>query len=370
MENKEKRKHTIIIFSIISIVMNILLSILKIIVGTLVNAQAIVLDGINGVSDVVSSFLTIIGSIVVEKKPDRDHPMGYGRIEYVFSTLITIMIIYIGGKSMIQAIGDVIKPDIPPHYTVTAIILMITSMVCKLVFGIVMRNKGKKIDSVSMIMTGSDSLSDAMVSAAILISIIIYRATGVDVESYLCIVIACMIMYTGYTMIKECLTKLLGTRADPEFKKKIMDTLMKEDEVLNVFNLVIHNYGEDIYIGSVDIEVDDRMTADRITMLSRRLIKKTEELGLTLTSVGISATNVRSKRAAKIYDDIIETVRHYKDIKRAQSFSIDFKDKIMSFYIVQDFGDMNRDEQRQKLLAELQEKYPDMTIDIYSAIDM
>ena len=371
MEKKvNQRESEIIRYNVTGILMNIFLSISKMITGSLYNSHALFLDGINGFSDALSYFLTIVSSFLSRKSASKNLPMGYGRIEYLFSLTTTLLVMYVGFSSIVQSIGDLFRPRIAPSYNLLIIILTIISLLAKSIYGFILRNKGSELKSIGMVMSGTDSICDSFVSLAILIAIVVNKATGIDIEDYLCIVIALLIIITGFKMLHECMNKILGTRVDPEFKKQIMNMILQEEEVQNVANLVIHNYGENVYIGSVDIEVDQDMKALKITELSRKLIGKAEDMGLKLTSVGITASNIKNKRADLIYDQIIDKVIQHKNIIRIHSFSIDCRRKRMSFYIVMDYSVKDKEAEKQKFLEEIREMYPDLKIEIFTAVDL
>lgn len=366
----ESRNKTIIKYNIAGIVTNLALSVLKLIIGSITKSSAVMLDGINSFADMMSSFFSLVSTALGSRKADKAHPMGYGRLEYVSSFVITMIIIFVGLKSILSAIKSIIHPGEAPNYTIVVIVIMSVSFLAKLIYGLITRKKGASIDSVALIMAGTDSIGDAMIAVSILIAIGIYKIFGVNIENVLCLVISVLILKTGFEMVKECMTKMLGTRIEPEYRKKISNMIAMEDKVLNVSNLVMHNYGEGVYVGSLDIEVDEDLTAGEISKLSRKLIRKAKEYGLTLTSVGISGTNLKDPRAVEIWDTIIDRTRHNKSIIRAQSFIVDFDEKIISFYVVEDYADKNREEGRQKFYDEICETFPDMKIEMYTAIDM
>ncbi len=368
--NANTRDNLIIRYNALGIAMNMILSTFKMIIGSIYHAHALIMDGVNGFSDAISFLLSIISSFLNKKGGTRNLPMGYGRLEYLFSLTTTILVMYVGVRSIISAIGSILDPHEAPDYSVSIIIVTIVSLFFKLAYGILCRKKGKELGSIAMIMNGTDSLCDSLVSIGILAAIVIYKTTSIDIEHYLCIVISLMIIFTGIKMLHECTNKILGTRVDPDFKKQITNMIIQEKEVLNVSNLVIHNYGENVNVGSVDIEVDPEMKAIKITELSRKIIGKAEELGLKLTSVGINASDLNDSKADFIYDRIIDKAMEHKGIIRINSFSVDFEKKIMSFYIVVDYHIKDKEAQKQLLLEDVKQMYPDMDVNIFITIDM
>lgn len=366
----ENRFKTIIKYNVITIVLNLFLSIGKLVIGTLTNAHAVILDGIEGFSDLISSVFTIFSSKIGEKKADKMHPFGYGRIEYLVSLLVTIIIMLVGVRSIVESVKEILEPQDPPAYNVTVVIIMVISLVVKLSLGIILRKKGKEVNSEAMIMSGVDSMSDSLTSVAILAAILVKKLFDIDIEHYLCIGISLLIIWTGVQMLRECATKLIGTPVDPEFRKKIKSMIIMENGVYNVGSLVIHNYGEGVYVGSADIEVDEDMRASEITSLTREITKKAEDLGLTLTAVGISGTNTSSPQADSIKDTILDIVRQHKSILKAHSFNVDFRENRISFSIVLNYDDTDKESLIEELKNELQSAFPDKEINIQTSMDI
>lgn len=191
----------------------------------------------------------------------------------------------------------------------------------------------------------------------------------INIEDCLCIIISLMILNTGLGMLHKSMSKLLGTRIDKDTKKKVYSEIISEDEVYNVSNLVIHNYGENHMVGSVDIEVDDSLNAAKISLLSRRIINKINTLGVHLTSVGISGTNTHDPAATDIWDRIIEISKGFEGIIRVHSFVISPEDKEFSFYIVIDYSLKNRDEVKESFYDTIHKRFPEYKVDILTAID-
>ena len=360
----DNRNKTIVRYNVVSILINIFLSAAKIIVGVVTRAHAVILDGVEDLSDLISAIFTIFSVRVGEKRADKEHPFGYGRAEYLASLFVTIIIMLVGIRSIVESVKDIIDPHDPPDYNAVLILIMVISLILKLIFGFMLRKKGRQINSTAMVMSGTDTMCDALTSASILAAILIKKIFEFDIEHYLCIGISLLIIYTGIQMMRECVGKILGTPVDPAFKKKIKNMVLTEDSVCDVQTLVIHNYGENVYIGSVDIAVDENMRAGEITKLSRRITENADKLGLTLTAVGITGANTNSPEADRIWDAILDTVRAHKEIKKAHSFRADFQEKQIFFTIVPDIEDPDKEEHLKKLSDEIQKQFPDMTVSI------
>ena len=365
------RNRTIIRYGAAGVIMNLLLSVAKFIFGYLINSRAILMDAWNGFSDMVSSVLSILSAAYASKRVDREHPLGFGRLEYVTSMFSTVFIVFMGLRGIYGAITDIITPDDPPQYNTVVILLMVASLLAKIGYGYFTRRAGKRIRAIGLIMTGTDAIGDAMISVAILITILVYHLTEVDIENWVSILISLFIIKTGVEMLRECVSKLLGRRADPELQKRIRKLIASQRGVRNAFNLVIHNYGEDVWIGSVDIEVDEDMTAAEATKLSRRIIQKAAEQNIRLTSVGICGTNLNEAHNAELWDRILAHIEDHPEFIRAYAFSYDAEEHLAYFYVVPDVTiRKNKDAAVAKLRAELEEEFPDIVFSIDTSVEM
>ena len=357
-----ERNNAIIRCNLIGIGMNLLLSISKMIIGYFSHSHAVILDGVNSLSDLVSAVFSVVGVRLGMKSADKNHPFGYGRVEYLSSLFITMLILYIGIRTIIDSVDAIFHPHDAPIYSPLLITIMIVSLVAKLIYGLMLRKEGKRLDSAALYMTGTESLGDSLIAIAVLASFLIYKYTGQDIEHYLCIVISLMIIGTGFQMIRDCMTKIIGVSADPALRKKLIQTIVSLPGVLNVSSLVLHSYGEGILIGSLNIEVEQSMTALQITRLSHMITEKTAELGVTITSVGITGTDTTSPEAVEMWDTIIRMVMKHTSIQRVHSFSVDFIQHEIYFSVVRKHSN-NKDDLKE-LQKELENKYPGMKITI------
>lgn len=365
-----KRNAEIVKYNLIGIFVNLVLSGSKLLIGSLAHSGAVVLDGINSFADLIFSALILIFAKLSAKEADERHPFGYGRLEYLCSMLVTMLILFIGARSFYEAVSSIIHPSQEPQYNLLLISIMTISLFTKYWLGNLLKKQGTKLNSGSLEAAGVDNLSDAWVAIAVLLSILIKKIFNLTIESYLCVGISILIIRSGLQMLSESMTKILGEPADPEFRKKILQMIFMQEGVYNVSSLVIHNYGEGKLIGSVDIEVEEKMRAAQISDLTRKLKAKAREMGMTLTSVGISGTKVSDPKADAIWDQILLKVMKHEDIVHAHSFTIDFRKKKITFTVVQDFKAENKEESLAKLKKEVEELNPGMKAEIATAINI
>ena len=372
MKQEGLRNQTILRYNVAGIVMNAVLSLAKLILGLTIHSRAVVLDALNAFSDTVSSLLSMFSVLFSSRGCDREHPFGYGRLEYITSLLSALLILGLSLHAVVSAVRELIQQNAAvPNYNLAIELLMLISLAAKLIYGFLARRTGKRIRSVALMISGTESLGDSVVSAAILASIAVYRMTGLNIEPWLSILISLFLMKTCCDLIRVCVSKLLGRRADPELQKRIRKLIASQRGVRNAFNLVIHNYGEDVWIGSVDIEVDEDMTAAEATKLSRRIIQKAAEQNIRLTSVGICGTNLNEAHNAEIWDRILAHIEDHPEFIRAYAFSYDAEEHLAYFYVVPDVTiRKNKDAAVAKLRAELEEEFPDIVFNIDTSVEM
>lgn len=297
---EKKRHHIIIRTSIIGILANLALAVFKTIVGTLAHSIAILLDAVNNFSDMVSSIVTIAGARMARVSPDRKHPMGHGRSEYLSAAIIAIIIIYIGFTAFIESVTKIISPE-TPNYSALTILIVVVAIIVKVILGLYVHATGRKVNSDSLVGSGKDALFDAAISLATLIAAGIFLCTGFSVEAYLAAGISVFIAYSGYRMLRETFSVILGERADPDLSRDIRAEIKNIAGVEGVHDLVLHDYGPNMLYASVNIDLPEAMTAKEIDGISREIRRQVyRNCRVTISSVGIYATEVRDGEAAKM----------------------------------------------------------------------
>ena len=337
------REKTIVRTGIIGIVANILLASFKALVGVAIHSTAMVLDAVNNFSDVLSSVVTIIGTKIASRKPDKKHPLGHGRVEYLAQMIIAALILYAGITALWESIKKIIDPVDPEHSAVSLGIISV-AIVVKIFLGLYVKKQGKKAKSDLLISSGTDALFDAILSTAVLISAVILIFFKFNIEAYVSIIISLFILKAGFGIIKEAVDDMLGHRVETEYTKKVKETVTTFPEVYGAYDIVLHNYGPDRYLGSVHIEVDDTMTADKIDSLTRNITGKVyEETGIILTAVGIYSNNSSDEKLMKMRKDITELVVDHKHILQLHGFYVDEEKKRITFDVVVDFEEQDRE---------------------------
>lgn len=365
MAGKDKtasREKTIVMTGIVGIVANVLLASFKALVGVAVHSTAMVLDAVNNFSDVLSSLVTIIGTKIASRKPDKKHPLGHGRVEYLAQMIIAALILYAGITALWESIKKIITPVDPDHSAVSLALISI-AIVVKIFLGLYVRKQGKKAKSELLISSGTDALFDAILSTAVLISAIILLIFKFNIEAYVSVIIAVFILKAGIEIIIEAVDDMLGHRVEVEYTKKVKESVLSFDEVYGAYDIVLHNYGPDRYLGSVHIEVDDRMTADKIDSLTRNITQKVfEDTGIFLTAVGIYSNNSSNERLMKLRKDITELVVDHKHILQLHGFYVDEEKKRITFDVVVDFDEQDREGLLKHIVGDVKNALPEYEV--------
>lgn len=241
----------------VGIFLNICLFIGKLFTGLLSNSIAILADSVNNLSDAGSSLITLIGFKLAEQKPDKDHPYGHGRVEYIAGLLVSVAIIFMGFELIKSSIDKIIHPQDIASDSITIIILVI-SIIVKIYMFFYNHSIGKKIDSVVMKATAMDSLSDTIATSVVLISTIIYQFAHINIDAYCGILVGLFILYSGYNAAKETIAPILGQPPKPEFIHSIKDLVLAHKEILGIHDLIVHDYGPGRIMISLHAEVDSK----------------------------------------------------------------------------------------------------------------
>ena len=363
-----KREKAIVKTSVIGIVANVLLAVFKAIIGTVSKSIAITLDAVNNLSDAISSVVTIIGAKLGSKQPNKKHPLGYGRIEYISSMIIAGTVLYAGITSLVESIKKIINPE-AADYSKLSLIIIAVAIVVKLVLGQFVKKQGKKFNSGALVASGSDALFDAILSASVLASAIIYLVWNISLEAYVGVVISGFIIKAGVEMMIETVNDIIGKRADRDEIKNIKKLICEEPEVRGAYDLLLFNYGPNKNYASVHLELPDTMTVDEIDRLTRKLqVKIFNETGVVLVGVGVYSFNTSDDESAKIRNTVQKTVLEHDWALQMHGFYVDIEEKTMRFDVVVSF-DIDRTEAVQTLTEEVQALYPDYSLQIVPDID-
>lgn len=367
---KNNREKIVVRTSVISICANLLLVGFKAFVGLAANSIAIITDAINNLTDALSSIITIVGTKLAGKAPDKKHPYGYGRIEYITSLLVSAIVLYAGITALVESVRKIFAPE-DVNYDAVTLIVLIAAIVVKFVLGLYVKNKGKKVKSDSLIASGTDAFNDAILSISVLASTIIYMLFNVNIEAYIGTLVSIFIIKTGFELIKTSVDNMLGSRIETKLAKSIKKEVEKEEEVKGVFDLILNDYGPDKYLGSVHIEVPDNLSAADIDKISRSITKRVaQKFGVILHTIGVYSINTKDQTIIAARKKVESIVFSHQEIIEMHGFYLDTTDKILSFDIIMDFGAKDRENIYRQIYDEVQQEFKGYKINITLDIDI
>lgn len=352
------RTEQIVKVSYKGIAVNILLVVFKSIIGFAANSISVILDAVNNLSDVMSSVITIIGTKLAGKAPDKKHPYGYGRIEFITSLVIAVIVLAAGVSSFKEAVEKIVSPA-ETNFKVYSIIIIAGGVVAKFFLGRYFISQGKRLNSTSLTASGTDASFDAVISTATLVSAIISITVGWNIEGWLGAVISLFILKAGFEILRDTVGDIIGVRADRELSINIRRRINKFPEVFGSYDLVLHNYGPEENLGSVHIEVDDKMTAKEIDTLTRKIIADIyNEFSVYLT-IGIYATNTDVEEAFRMKDELVELIKENKTVIGLHGFYYNESSNDVSFDLIFDFEEKDPLGIVDSIRSSLNGKYPE-----------
>lgn len=363
------REKVIIQTSMIGIGANVLLAAFKAVIGIWSHSIAVTLDAVNNLSDALSSVITIIGSKVAGRRPDREHPLGHGRAEYLSALIVASIVLYAGFTSLFESVKKIIHPE-TPDYSITSLVIIAAAVVVKILLGRYFISQGKKAHSGALEASGADASFDAILSLSVLACAILFKLTGFSLEALVGAAISLFIIKSGFEMMTDTLDDILGKRADAETVRKIKQILTEEPEIRGVYDVFVNNYGPGRDYASLHVELPDTMDVEQVDILTRKVQKRVfVETGVILTGMGVYSYNTRSEEAGRIRNKVMELVLRHEWALQLHGFYVDIEKKEMRFDVVMSF-DIDPKAGIEQICGEVQKEFPDYKLRIVSDIDI
>lgn len=248
---------------IVGIILNVFLFIIKIVAGMISGAISVMSDAFNNLTDAGSSLITLLGFRLSEQKPDKDHPFGHGRFEYISGFIVSIIILLVGFELAKTSFERIVTP-VNVEFSYVAVIILVCAIVVKGYMAFYNFSIGRKIGSAAMKATGVDSLSDTVATSVVLICMFVALYTNLNIDAYCSLAVSLFIMYSGLKSAKETIDPLLGTPPEEAFINSICSIVLSHSEIIGVHDLVVHDYGPGRLMISLHAEVD--ASSDMITV--------------------------------------------------------------------------------------------------------
>ncbi|MBR1883395.1 MAG: cation transporter [Clostridia bacterium] len=309
----EKRNKYGVICSVVGIFLNILLTIIKIVLGVLFNYISMIADGVNNLSDAGSSIVSMIGFKLSKKKPDREHPYGHGRIEYVAGFVVSMIIFLMGFELLKESVIKLSSPVDSSSLNYIVYIMLCFSIAVKLYMFMYNMRVGKKINSDVLKAVAIDSISDCFATFTVILSAALSTQTNINLDAISGIIVSLFIICAGFSTSKEVIGNLIGKSVDKEFKDRVKEIVLEEKAVLGVHDILVHEYGPSSYIVSLHAEVkeeEELVTIHNVIDKIERKLKK--ELGCIAT-IHIDPVNLDDEEQIELYSYISEIVKNKID---------------------------------------------------------
>ena len=366
---RKTREKTIAKTSAIGIIVNILLVGFKAFVGILANSIAIILDAVNNLTDALSSLVTMIGNFIAGKKPDKKHPLGHGRVEYLSAMIVSALVLYAGITAGVESVKKIITPE-KAEYTALTLAVISVAVVVKIFLGLFFKTVGKKTRSAALTASGTDALFDAVISLSVLASAVVYMIFKVSLEAYVGVLISAFIIKSGLSMLFETFDDLVGHRADRELVSAIKRTVCENPNVLGAYDLIIHSYGPEKHIASIHVEVPDAMTADQIDKMERDISAAVYlKHGVIMAGIGIYSLNTSDDETQNIRSKVIELIAKHDYVLQIHGFHYDKEKKTVGVDVILDFETPDMQAEYEAIKKELASEFPDYTFNVIMDLD-
>jgi len=310
-----------ILGGIVGIIINLILFIIKLSVGLLVSSIAVMADAFNNLSDAASSLITILGFKLSNKPADREHPFGHGRIEYLSALIVAFMVMLVGLQFIKSSFERIVNPS-PVTFELVPFILLFVSIFLKIWLSRFNKFVGEMINSTALKASSVDALGDVFTSTCVSISFLAAKFTTFPIDGYIGMIVAIFIVYSGFTLIKDTISPLLGEAPDPELVTSIKEMVLSYDKILGAHDLIIHNYGPGKCMASIHAEIP----SDISVVVIHEIIDKAErEISSALNIylvIHIDPICFIEGEVQEAYEEILSLIQEYKFIESIHDFRV------------------------------------------------
>ena len=321
IENEDVRNKYGYLAGVVGIIGNIILFIVKLSVGLLTSSIAIMADAFNNLSDMASSVITIVGFKLASMPPDKEHPFGHGRLEYISALIVAFMVMLVGFQFVKSSIGRILNP-IPITFEIIPFILLFISILIKIWLSRFNKFIGNKINSSALKAASVDAMGDVFTSSTVLLAFLLAKFTSLPIDGYAGVIVSVAILYAGYSLVKETISPLLGEAPDPELVNGINQAILSYDNIHGVHDLIIHNYGVGKSIASVHAEIPadiDIMTIHDIIDKAEREISEKFKTHLVIHMDPIC---IETEEVAYIKGEVEKIIKYNPVIKSMHDFRV------------------------------------------------
>lgn len=362
-KDPESREDIITMTSGLGIFVNIMMALLKVLIGLLGSSIAIVSEGINNAADSLSAFLTLIGSKLARKHPDEKHPFGYGRIEYLVSLIISVLILVTGVEMVISSVKLIFHPE-EMSISYLALAVVAGSAVVKFILGIYTIRMGKKADSGALIGVGIDGRNDSFASVITIVSSLIFLLFHVSVDAYAGILVSLLILKAGLELLIDTVSDLLGRPGEHDLAVQIYKEIKHTDGIISAADMMLHNYGPDAWSGSVNVEIDHDKTVGEIYQFLHELqLHIMHEYHVTMV-FGVYAVDNDGAYIKELRSRITTFVRGQEHVKSYHALYLSEEEKKLYCDFIVDYKLQDWDALRSEFENYIAQDYPEYQLEL------
>lgn len=363
LEQFENREKMIYKAGIVGIAVNALLAVIKLMISGMTGSVAIASDAVNNISDGASSIITILGSKLASKDPDDKHPYGHGRIEYITGLIISVIVIVVGVEFLKTSVLAIINPK-EVNFTWVSVMIMTITIFAKILLSLYNKKQGKKANSPALIASSADAMGDAAVTSITVIAAIISLFTRVRIDGYVGVIVSGFILYSGTQLVTEIFHDIIGKRGDKNLANQIYSEINKTPMVKGAYDLVLHNYGPNRYLGSVNVEIEDTYTVKQVTEILNPVQERIMDKFAIYFSFGIYAVNTTDEKIIASRKKVLEILSQWSEVLNMHAFFIDEERKTIRFDIVVTFKMKNSKKLKEDISAQIQREFPNYKTNI------
>ena len=362
-QEPDSREGTVVTVSGLNILVNLIFAAIKVVIGLAVSSVAIVSEGVNNATDSATSLITIVGTKLSAKHPTEKHPFGFGRIEYLTSLLISVLILFTGAELMESSVKRIFEPQEMSISYVTMAIIAVSALV-KLALGLYTIKEGRRVDSSSLVALGTECRSDSVVSVITLVTALVFLVFHVSLDAYAGIIMSLIVLKAGFEVLKETLSDILGQAGEKELAQELYRIIRAEPLVLNAADMMLHNYGPDAYSGSVNVEIDHSKTVGEVYAALHELqLRIMHEKHITMV-FGIYAVDRDHAQIRQLREQVAAFVREQKHVTSYHALYIHPNGKDLYVDLVVDYDLADWEALRKEFTAYMAELYPDKHLEL------
>lgn len=360
-QDPDSREGIITVTSGIGVAVNLFVALLKVIVGVIASSIAIISEGINNATDALTSVLALVGTKLAGKHPDEKHPFGYGRIEYLTSLVISLIILVGGVELLISSVKLVFEPaELSISYL--SLILVAVSAVIKFLLGCYTVKMGEKADSGALIGVGKDSKNDCIASLITIISALVFLIFDYSIDAYAGIITSLLIIKAGIEVLRDTVSELIGRPGETELAKKLYKEIRSTPGILAAVDMMLHNYGPDAYSGSVNVEIDHEMTVGETYQFLHELqLKIMHEYNVTMV-FGVYAVDNDHVEVKQLRNDITAFKMEEEYVKSFHAVYIEPETNRIYVDFIVDYKLRDWNSLRNRFITYMADRYPEKEV--------